>query len=156
MGRLKKAPRHYESLLERSLMSAQKNELALHFELSEQSWIAEAVTLKFNRLMDDYENNHGIPRAKPCHMILEYCGQIIQIPLLTEEWAALIAKDRKFTDHRKRVLDNALNIFKTINPDTTMADVNRHLNRRGLIPRWAEGECKRTRMPPPQSLLTLI
>ncbi|NPV43325.1 MAG: DUF1670 domain-containing protein [Firmicutes bacterium] len=153
MGRLKKEPRHYESLLERNLFSAQKHELALHFELSEQSWIAEAVTAKFNRLLDDYEGSHGIPRAKPCHLILKYCGEIVQIPLLTEKWASLIANDRKFSSHRQRVVDHALTIFKSINPAATMADVNYHLNRRALIPRLAEGECKRTRMPTSAKLI---
>ncbi len=153
MGRLKKSPRHYESLIERSLVSAQKNELAVHFELSEQSWMAEAVVSKFNQLMDKYEHKHNIPRAKPCHIILKYCKKLIQVPLLTQNWTILIAKDRKFTDHRQRVLDNALNIFKTINPNATMSDVNRHLYRRKFIPRWATGECQRTRMPKSTKLI---
>ncbi len=150
---MKKSPRHYESLLERSLISAQKNELAIHFELSEQSWIAEAVISKFNQLMDDYEYRHDITRAKPCHLVVKYYEKIIQIPLLTEKWATLIAKDRNFTDHRKRVLNNALKIFKSVNPSATISDVNRHLYRRGLIPRWTKGECKRTRMPASTKLI---
>ncbi len=153
MGRLKKEPRHYESLLGRDLLSAQKHELALHFELSEQSWVAEAATVKFNSLMDDFENTHNIPRAKPFHMVVKYCGQIVQIPLLTKEWAMSLAKNRKFSDHRQRVLDNTLDIFKSINLSATIINVNQHINRRALISRWAEGECKRTRMPTSAKLI---
>lgn len=147
MGRVKKEPRHYESLLERDLVASQKSDLALHFELSEQSWIAEVAVTKFNQLMDTFEQAHNIKRAKPMHLLVNYQGTFLQIPLLTSEWAHALADNRRIVLHIQKVIDKALALFKSVNPETTVKDVQRFINRRALIPRWGPGEKKRSRMP---------
>ena len=147
MGRMKKEPRHFESLIGRDLVSSQQSELALHFEMSEQSWIAEVAVAKFNHLMSEFELSHGIERVMPLHLVVKYCGKILQVPLLNSEWALSLSKDRSFKHHLPKVLDSALTIFRSANPDATLTDVHRYINRRALIPRWAVGECKRTKMP---------
>jgi hypothetical protein len=102
MGRTKKGVRVYQSLFERNLVMAQKKELALRFELSEESWLAEATVYKFNHLMDEYETEHHIERMPPGHLLVSFRDHIVQIPLLTQEWAEIIARDRSFSDHRSR------------------------------------------------------
>jgi hypothetical protein len=147
MGRNKIGVRRYDSLLERNLPMAQKNELALQFELSSQSWLAASTVQKFNQEMDAFESETGLVRVKPGHLLISYHNHLIHIPLITENWANLIAKEHKFSDHQQRVLECALNHFRMVDPKATTEDVYQYLNRRAFLPRWEEGGCKRTRMP---------
>ncbi len=67
--------------------------------------------------------------------------------MLSSNWATLLAKNRNSTDHLQRVVDHALNIFRSVNADATLGHVESFINRRALIPRWSPGECKGTTMP---------
>lgn len=147
MGRTKKGVRVYQSLFERNLVMAQKKELALRFELSEESWLAEAAVQEFNELMDQYESTLDIERIPPGHLLVSFRNQLVQIPLLTQKWAQVIASDRSFADHRSRVHTEALRRFQAVDPSATLEDVYPYINRRLLLPRWQEGGCKRMRMP---------
>ncbi|NQT61119.1 MAG: DUF1670 domain-containing protein [Bacteroidetes bacterium] len=49
--------------------------------------------------------------------------------------------------HIQKVSDKALALFKSVNPETTLKDVQRFINRKALIPRWGPGEKKRSRIP---------
>jgi hypothetical protein len=147
MGRNKIGVRRYDSLIERNLFMAQKNELALQFELSSESWLAESTVLKLNEEMDEFESETGLVRVKPGHLLISYHNQLLHIPLITEDWAKLIATDHKFAKHRNRVLECALSHFRTVNPEAAMEDTYHYLNRRAFLPHWEEGGCKRTRMP---------
>ena len=91
MARTKKGIRVYQPLLERNLVMAQKKELALRFELSEESWLAEAAVQEFNAQMDQYESALHIERMPPGHLLVSFRNQLVQIPLLTPEWAVVLA-----------------------------------------------------------------
>lgn len=143
MGRSKITKRRYDSLLERSLVSAQKQELILQFELSQESWLAETVVQEFNKQMNDYESKVGLHRMQPGCLLVSFRDQLLQIPLLTEDWATLLAQGQSFINHRKRVSEQALSCFKAIDPSATMEDVFHYINRRSILHPWAEGECKR-------------
>jgi hypothetical protein len=147
MGRTTKGVRVYQSLVERNLVMAQKKELALRFELSEQSWLAEAAVQEFNRQMDQYEAELRIDRVQPGHLLISFHDQFLQIPLLTEDWALSIARDRSFAQHRSRVQNEALRRFQEVDASATLGDVYPYINRRLLLPRWQVGGCKRMRMP---------
>jgi hypothetical protein len=147
MARTKKGIRVYQPLLERNLVMAQKKELALRFELSEESWLAEAAVQEFNAQMDQYESALHIERMPPGHLLVSFRNQLVQIPLLTPEWAVVLASDHCFTEHRSSVYGEALRRFKTIDPSATLEDVYPYLNRRELLPRGQVGGCKRMRMP---------
>jgi len=126
---------------------AQKKELALRFELSEESWLAEAAVQEFNRRMDQYESEFHIERMQPGHLLVSFRNCLLQLPLLTHEWAEAIAQDRKGSAHRYRVESEALRRFQGIDASATLVDVYPYINRRMLLPRWQEGACKRMRMP---------
>jgi len=147
MARTKKGIRVYQPLLERNLVMAQKKELALRFELSEESWLAEAAVQEFNAQMDQYESTLHIERMPPGHLLVSFRNQLVQIPLLTPEWAVVLASDHCFTEHRSSVYGEALRRFKTIDPSATLEDVYPYINRRELLPRGQVGGCKRMRMP---------
>ena len=135
MGRNKIGVRRYDSLIERNLFMAQKNELALQ------------TVLKLNEEMDEFQSETGLVRVKPGHLLISYHNHLLHIPLITEDWAKLIATDHKFSKHRNRVLECTLSHFRTVNPEATIEDTYHFLNRRAFLPHWEEGGCKRTRMP---------
>jgi len=147
MGRTNKGERAYQALVERNLVMAQKHELALRFELSEESWLAEAAVKEFNLQMDQYEAELNIQRMPPGHLLVSFKGQLLQIPLLTKKWAETPAHERNFSDYRTRVQEEALRCFQKVDSSATMKDVYSYINRRFLLPRWQEGRCKRMRMP---------
>lgn len=86
-------------------------------------------------------------RMQPGHLLVSFRNCLLQIPLLTHEWAQAIAQDRKGSAHRCRVECEALRRFQAIDASATLADVYPYINRRILLPRWQEGGCKRMRMP---------
>jgi hypothetical protein len=147
MGRSRKGVRRYHPLLERNLVMAQKKELALRFELSEESWLAEVTVLQLNQLMDQYEQEHGIQRVSPGHLLVSFRRHRVHIPLLTQEWVKLSVKHHRCSEHRSRVQNEALRRFQEIDPSATLQEVYPYINRRALVPRSKEGGCKRMRIP---------
>lgn len=147
MEKSRKGQRIYRALLDKDLVTAQKRELALRFDLANESWLAETLVQRFNQAMCAYEAEHGIERVKPGEWLVQFRGRLVTLPLLTPEWARKLAEDRSFVRHKARVEQAILDSLRQVEPRSTVEDVWRLADPRALLPRWEPGGCKRTRMP---------
>lgn len=147
MEKSRKGPRIYKTLLDKDLVTAQKLEVALRFDLANESWLAETLVERFNAAMDAFETEHGVQRVKPGELLVEYRGRQVTLPLLKPEWAKHLAEDRAFIRHKARVEQATLDVLRQVDPQSGLEDVWRLVNPRALLPRWEPGGCKRMRMP---------
>lgn len=147
MEKSRKGPRIYKALLDKDLVAAQQRELALRFDLANESWLAETLVHRFNVAMDAHEAEQGIHRVKPGEWLVHYRGQDITVPLLTSAWAKQLADERSFIRHKTRVEHAILDALRQVAPSSTVDDVWKLATPRSLLPRWEAGGCKRTRMP---------
>lgn len=147
LDKSRKGCRIYNTLLERDLTIAQKRELALRFDLANESWLAETLVARFNAAMDAYEAERGIQRIKPGELLVRFKGQETTLPLLTHALAKQLAEEKRYLWHRKRLEDVLLDHLRQVDSTATLTDVRCFVNRRLLVPRYTEGGCKEARLP---------
>ncbi|NHM25708.1 hypothetical protein G7K71_01485 [Desulfofundulus sp. TPOSR] len=135
MEKSRKGPRIYKTLLDKDLVTAQKLEVALRFDLANESWLAETLVERFNAAMDAFETEHGVQRVKPGELLVEYRGRQVALPLLKPEWAKHLAEDRAFIRHKTRVEQATLDVLRQVDPQSGLEDVWRLVNPRALLPR---------------------
>lgn len=139
--------RHYAPLPDKTLVGAARGELALRFDLSEGSWLAEEATRRFDTAMSTYEHEHRLCRLRPGELLVRHRNKLVALPLLTDEWAAALAAERGFKAHKPRVLTEATARLRSVEPRAREAEANRYLNRRALLPRYAPGGLPDGKMP---------
>ena len=139
--------RHYAPLPQKTLVGTARAELALRFDLSEDSWLAEEACRRFDTAMSAWEQTHGVRRLRPGELLVRHHDQLVALPLLTEDWAQALAAQASFKVHKPRVLAEAARRLDAVSADATGDDVARYLDRRALLPRYCPGGLPDGRIP---------
>ncbi|MEW6771995.1 MAG: hypothetical protein AB1330_11510 [Bacillota bacterium] len=97
---------------EKNLFNAQRSELIRRFDLNKESWLAEAICHKFNRLMDEDEEQDGLRRLKPGELLVSWQGVRVVVPLLTPEVIPVLQRTGSFAQAKALVEKQALDAFR--------------------------------------------
>jgi hypothetical protein len=131
---MRKGETLYTPLREKNLKYAQMNLLSERFDFGRESWLAEHVVEKFNTLMNNYEDRNDKKRINPYEVVIEYQKHKITLPLLTPKAVDELVNGKTYSKVFKGIQKESLAILKKINEKSRIADVNKLISHRYLIP----------------------
>jgi hypothetical protein len=132
---------------EKNLFNAQRSELIRRFDLNKESWLAEKICQKFNRLMDEDEEQDGLRRLKPGELLVSWQGVRVVVPLLTPEVISVLQRTGSFAQAKALVEKQALDAFRQAGLRIRRDELRALLSPRAFLPHPGDGKRRKTALP---------